>query len=110
VTCIEQCLLVPKAVASSAMQTADGDALAAVTQLLSRDETVEFAEDVLGEEVGAVLEGRVDIVAAHEHYVLSEGEAILIPPNEPRRYKCVSDRCVLYRVTVRDAADQEPRP
>ncbi|CAB3677998.1 hypothetical protein LMG24238_02465 [Paraburkholderia sediminicola] len=109
-TGIEQCLLVPEPVASSAMQTADGDALAATTQLLSRDETVEFGEDVLGEEVGAVLEGRVDIVAAHEHYVLSEGEAILIPPNEPRRYTCVSDRCVLYRVTVRTAADQEPRP
>lgn len=109
-TCIEQCLLVPEPVASSAMQTADGNALAAAIQLLSRDETVDFGEDVLGEEVGAVLEGRVDVVAAHEHYILSEGEAILIPPNEPRRYTCVSDRCVLYRVTVRTATDQERQP
>jgi ethanolamine utilization protein EutQ (cupin superfamily) len=110
VTRIEHCLLVPEATAPSTAQMADGAALAAATQLLSRDETVEFGENALGEEVGAVLEGRIDIVAAHEHYVLSEGEAILIPPNQPRRYTCVSDRCVLYRVTVRNAAVREHQP
>jgi hypothetical protein len=86
---------------------AHGAALSASTQLMQSDGTVEFAANALGEELVAVLDGRVDIVAADEHYVLSAGEAILIPPREARRYRCVTPRCVLYRVTCGAPQDEE---
>jgi hypothetical protein len=88
---------------------ADGAALSASTQRMQRDELVEFDAGLLGEELAAVLEGRVDIVAADEHYVLSAGEAILIPPREARRYRCISPGCVLYRVTCNAEANKEPQ-
>lgn len=77
---------------------AKGAALAMTTQAMKQDEVIEFAASALGEEVAAVLEGRVDVVAAGEHYVLSAGEAILIPPHEARRYRCLEANSVLYRV------------
>ncbi|CAB3797391.1 cupin domain-containing protein [Paraburkholderia caffeinilytica] len=86
---------------------ADGAALSASTQRMRCDELIEFEADLSGEELAAVLEGRVDIVAADEHYVLSAGEAILIPPREARRYRCVTPSCVLYRVTCNTAANKE---
>jgi quercetin dioxygenase-like cupin family protein len=77
---------------------AQGAALAMCTQALKPDEVIEFAASALGEEVAAVLKGRVDIVAAGEHYVLCAGEAILIPAHEARRYRCLEANSVLYRV------------
>lgn len=50
-----------------------------------------------GEEVVAILEGGFDIDAAGEHYRLVAGEAILIPPREPRRFTCLGAKSVLYR-------------
>ncbi|REE07353.1 hypothetical protein B0G71_7846 [Paraburkholderia sp. BL27I4N3] len=88
-------------------QSANGAALAASTQVLRAGDMVDYPAHVLGEEMGAVLDGCVDIVAADEHYVLSAGEAILIPPGEARRYQCLSQHCVLYRVTVRTDPDGE---
>ena len=67
-------------------------------------DTVSFEADLLGEEVGAILEGQFDILAAGEAYCLSAGEAILIPPKEARRFQCLSERGVLYRVTVHQKA------
>ncbi|MGF6265815.1 3-phenylpropionate/trans-cinnamate dioxygenase ferredoxin reductase subunit [Paraburkholderia youngii] len=54
-----------------------------------------------GEEVVAILEGQFDIDAAGEHYRLVAGEAILIPPREPRRFTCVGTKGVLYRAGTR---------
>ncbi|WP_341317056.1 cupin domain-containing protein [Paraburkholderia sp. IMGN_8] len=88
---------------------ADGAALSASTQRMQCDEQVELEAGLLGEELAAVLEGRVDIVAADEHYVLSAGEAILIPPREARRYRCVTASCVLYRVTCNAEANKGPQ-
>ncbi|WP_347557626.1 cupin domain-containing protein [Robbsia sp. KACC 23696] len=51
-----------------------------------------------GETVFAVLEGAFAIDAAGESYQLGVGEAILIPPGEPRRIVCLTPRGALYRV------------
>ena len=88
---------------------AEGAALSASTQRMQCDELVELEAGLLGEELAAVLEGRVDIVAADEHYILSAGEAILIPPREARRYRCVTPSCVLYRVTSNAETNKEPQ-
>ncbi|EUC20251.1 UNVERIFIED_ORG: hypothetical protein BDU10_8057 [Burkholderia sp. CF145] len=108
------CTLLPAVQADSASSSttgqrnvADGVALSASTQLMTCDESVGFEANLLGEELAAVLEGRVDIVAADEHYVLSAGEAILIPPREARSYRCVTPHCVLYRVTCSPAPNEE---
>lgn len=90
-------------------KVAHGAALSASTQRMQCDELVAFEAGLLGEELTAVLEGRVDIVAADEHYVLSAGEAILIPPHEARRYRCVTPGCVLYRVVCNAAPNEEPQ-
>lgn len=79
----------------------DGDALCAGIQTLQQNEIIDIEAGTLGEEVGAILSGRIDVVAAGEHYVLCAGEAIVIPAGEPRRFTCITERCELYRVTVR---------
>ncbi|HEX7911867.1 MAG TPA: cupin domain-containing protein [Paraburkholderia sp.] len=109
------CTLLPAipsedAAAPSAQRNfADGAALSASIQRMQCDELIELEAGLLGEELAAVLEGRVDIVAADEHYVLSAGEAILIPPREARRYRCVTPGCVLYRVTCNAEGNKEPQ-
>jgi quercetin dioxygenase-like cupin family protein len=55
---------------------------------------------MLGEEVGAILEGSFHIETSEESFELVKGEAIIIPPGEPRRWTCRDDRGVLYRVIV----------
>ena len=79
----------------------DGDALCAGIQMLHQNEIIDIEAGTLGEEVGAILSGRIDVVAAGEHYVLCAGEAIVIPAGEARRFTCLTERCELYRVTVR---------
>jgi len=79
----------------------DGAALSASIQTLRHNEIIDIEAGTLGEEVGAILSGRIDVVAAGEHYVLCAGEAIVIPAGEARRFTCLSDRGELYRVTVR---------
>ena len=56
------------------------------------------ASDDLGEELGAVLEGRFELVCGDEHHELASGEGILIPPHEPRQWRVLSASGVLYRV------------
>ncbi len=79
----------------------DGAALSAGIQTLRQDEIIDIEAGTLGEEVGAILSGRIDVVAAGEHYVLCAGEAIVIPAGEARRFTCLTERGELYRVTVR---------
>jgi quercetin dioxygenase-like cupin family protein len=85
----------------------DGAALSAGIQTLRQNEIIDIEAGTLGEEVGAILSGRIDVVAAGEHYVLCAGEAIVIPAGEARRFACLTERCELYRVTVR-AYDNVP--
>ncbi|WP_082378299.1 cupin domain-containing protein [Caballeronia cordobensis] len=94
----EHCSPLASADADLAHHRAAGAALTASTQRMVIDDVVSVEKDMLGEEVAAVLDGRIAVLAAGEHYVLSAGEAILIPPNEPRRFTCVSSGSVLYRV------------
>lgn len=93
----------PDASCPEKMYQASGSAFDTAIRVFAAGETLEFAAGTLGEEVGAILDGRFEILAAGEHYTLSRGEAILIPPAEARRFCCVSERGVLYRVTNRAA-------
>ncbi|KLU27109.1 hypothetical protein EOS_05925 [Caballeronia mineralivorans PML1(12)] len=79
----------------------EGAALSAGIQTLRQNEIIDIEAGTLGEEVGAILSGRIDVVAAGEHYVLCAGEAIVIPAGEARRFTCLTERGELYRVTVR---------
>ena len=52
----------------------------------------------LGEEVGAVLNGRFELTMGDERHELAPGSGILIPPGEARTWRLLSDSGVLYRV------------
>ena len=52
----------------------------------------------LNEEVGAVLEGRFELVCEDERHELAAGSGILVPPGAPRTWRLLSDSGVLYRV------------
>jgi len=80
---------------------AQGELLVAEFSVFAAGEVREDHADVRGEEVVAILEGEFDIDAAGEHYRLVAGEAILIPPREPRRFACVGAQGVLYRAGLR---------
>lgn len=83
-----------------------GDKFDLKLQTFAQGETVEGGLPSLGEEVGAILEGTFEVDAAGEHYELTAGEAIVIPPHEPRAWRCVSDKGVLYRAIVRLTEEQ----
>ncbi|MBK5123778.1 cupin domain-containing protein [Burkholderia sp. R-69980] len=84
------------AVASGSIR-AQGALLSTEFDVFDQGEVREHPAGIVGEEVVAILEGEFDIDAAGEHYRLVAGEAILIPPREPRRFSCVGARGVLYR-------------
>jgi mannose-6-phosphate isomerase-like protein (cupin superfamily) len=64
-----------------------------------RGEQVEIASAPhVSEELGAVLEGRFELVCGDERYELEAGAGILIPPREGHRWTLLSDHGVLYRV------------
>jgi hypothetical protein len=52
----------------------------------------------LGEEVGAVLNGRFELTTGDERHELAPGSGILIPPGEARTWRLLSESGVLYRV------------
>ena len=52
----------------------------------------------LAEEVGAVLDGRFELVSGGERHELASGSGILIPPGAPRTWRLLSASGVLYRV------------
>ncbi|KMM85655.1 hypothetical protein TU78_09600 [Pseudomonas taetrolens] len=84
-----------------------GDAFDLQLRPFALGESVMGGVGDLGEEVGAVVEGSFDVFAADECYSLSAGEAIIIPPHEPRRWVCTSAAGLLYRVIVRMGTVQE---
>lgn len=103
----QQCLVTQPVSSLKAKEatSATGDAFDIQLRRFDLGDTVEGGISDLGEEVGAVVEGSFDILAAGESYSLTAGEAIAIPPHEPRRWICTSDQGVLYRAIVRlDAA------
>lgn len=99
--------------ASSESYAARGSALDVSIRVLTHGERIEAAAGSVGEEVAAILEGSFSVTAADEHYELSVGEGIIIPPREPRTWICTSGRGVLYRAltlgaaTIPGAGDEE---
>lgn len=88
--------------AEPAERRASGDHLDAVLRSFAAGETLTGTEGALFEEVGAVIEGEFHVEAAGESYDLAAGEGIVIPPDEPREWRCDSARGgLLYRVLVR---------
>jgi hypothetical protein len=55
----------------------------------------------LGEEMGAVLDGRFELVCEGDRYDLEAGAGILIPAGAPRSWRLLSENGVLYRVFPR---------
>lgn len=84
-----------------------GDAFDLQLRSFVQGESVTSGMSELGEEVGAIVEGSFDVFAADESYSLSAGEAIIIPPHEPRRWVCTSAQGLLYRAVVRLGATRE---
>ncbi|KAA1003517.1 cupin domain-containing protein [Paraburkholderia panacisoli] len=83
--------------ATSQTARAQGALLTTEFAVFELHEVSDEAQGARGEEVVAILEGEFDIEAAGEHYRLVAGEAILIPPREPRRFACIRAKGVLYR-------------
>jgi len=73
---------------------------------IAHGETVSRAPGAAaGEEVAAVLEGALHVESGDERYVLSVGEAVVIPPGQGSRWSAPESGGLLYRVIVRaDAA------
>ncbi|WP_051516806.1 cupin domain-containing protein [Herbaspirillum sp. RV1423] len=88
----------------------DGEHLSIGISTYTCGEQSEAAADPQGEEVATVLAGSFLVEAAGERYELSPGEGIIIPPREPRRWTCQSERGALYRVITRldNPPPQEP--
>lgn len=83
------------------MHEVQGEHLCIGIGVFQRDQHSEATAEPQGEEVATVLEGVFLVEAAGERYELSPGEGIIIPPREPRRWTCHSERGALYRVITR---------
>lgn len=84
------------------MTSAIGGHLEARLRRFAGGEELNESGDTLFEEVAAVIEGAFHVDAAGESYDLSAGEGIVIPPGEPRAWRCDADEGgLLYRVLVR---------
>ncbi|WP_025373888.1 cupin domain-containing protein [Advenella mimigardefordensis] len=92
---------------SSAVARSRGDAFDVSIHTMQVGETVTCEALVAGEEVGAVLSGQFTIVAADEHYQLSRGEGIIIPPGAARTWTCDSAEGRLYRVVNRASLENQ---
>jgi len=92
--------------AAPGMHTVYGQHLNIGIGVFRRGQHSEVPPQPQGEEVATVLEGMFLVEAAGERYELSPGEGIIIPPKEPRRWTCQSERGALYRVITR--LDQLP--
>lgn len=62
----------------------------------------------IGEEVGAVLEGEIEVQADDELYTLLAGQVIVIPAGLTRRYAAASAHARLYRVIVKHPVEVAP--
>ncbi|EQB15079.1 MULTISPECIES: cupin domain-containing protein [Novosphingobium] len=95
------CTTIPTPV-HGAPTSGGGDHLEAALRRFVNGETLSPHDDHAFEEVAAVLEGEFHVEAAGEVYDLSTGEGIVIPPGEPREWRCDGENGgLLYRVLVR---------
>jgi len=102
----QQCLVTPSPEPVEGSRVS-GDAFDLQLRPFVQGESVMGGISDLGEEVGAIVEGSFDVFAADECYSLTAGEAIVIPPHEPRRWVCTSAKGLLYRAIVRIGAVPE---
>lgn len=96
-----QCIPGQVLIEDPATTQAAGDRLIARLRTFAAGETIGETEGDLFEEVGAVVQGAFHIAAAGEDYDLSAGEGIIIPPGEPREWRCTEGPGLLYRVQTR---------
>jgi quercetin dioxygenase-like cupin family protein len=80
---------------------AEGDELAVELRRWTPGIGVPEAPRGLGEEMGAVLEGRFELACDDERYELGPGDGLLIPAGASRTWRVLSDSGVLYRVFPR---------
>lgn len=104
---LEHCVVTTPLQPSSSEASLRGDAFDVSLREYRQGEASQGGLDGLGEEVATIVSGEFDVDAAGEHYRLTPGEGIIIPRGEPRRWTCVSEQGVLYRVVVRGTATQE---
>ncbi len=77
----------------------EGRALVVELRRWERGDIVQLAPPPdLAEEVGAVLDGRFELVSDGERHELAPGSGILIPPGVARTWRLLTDSGVLYRV------------
>jgi len=99
-----QCIPFASAASDPDSRAVSGERLAAGLRRFVVDEEIATEDGDLFEEVAAVIEGAFHVVAAGEAYDLSVGEGIIIPPGEPRRWRCTVAPGLLYQVHAhRDA-------
>src|SRR5271170_4856005 len=82
-----------------------GDTLIAAVATCNRDDRLGNALSPSGwtEEVGAVVEGRFELIFNDETHLLDAGQAAAIDNGQPHEWKCLSERGVLYRVALKSA-------
>jgi len=79
--------------------TTEGKFLKADLCTWAKDETITVGAGAdCPEELGAVLEGEFELTCGDEHYVLSAGMGIVVPPREAHTWRARSHNAVLYRV------------
>jgi hypothetical protein len=82
--------------------TAEGQELAVELRRWTKADIATLAAPRdLGEEMGAVLNGRFELICEDDRYELEPGGGILIPPAAPRTWRLLSESGVLYRVFPR---------
>jgi len=86
-----------------------GDTLIAAVATCRRDDRIGNALSPSGwtEEVGAVVEGRFELIFDDETHLLDAGQAAAIDNGQPHEWKCLSERGVLYRVALKAIAADE---
>ena len=82
-----------------AVYATSSDSFDVAIRVMGADERL-AAPAALPEEVGAILQGIFRIETSEETIDLVAGEAIIVPPGEPREWTCLEGRGVLYRVLV----------
>lgn len=96
------CERVPNPI-DSPQSCASGQSLDIEIRVMNRGEQIRRDAGTTGEEVAAVVDGEFVVEAADEHYRLSTGEGIIIPPGEARLWTCETSRGTLYRVVNRSS-------
>ncbi len=86
-----------------------GETLVTAVTACRRDDRIADPVSPAGwtEEVGAVVQGRFELIFDDETRALDAGQAAAIDQGQPHAWRCVSERGVLYRVAMK-AGDEAP--